>query len=48
MEANKIMKTILWGVSAVVGIVVAEGVYQESSKAIEQKEPEENVDDLPF
>lgn len=48
MEANKIVKSILWGVSTVVGIAVAEGVYQASSKAIERKEPEEDMDDLPF
>lgn len=28
MDSNKLLKNVIWGVSAVVGLIVAEGVYR--------------------
>ncbi len=37
MEANKIIKGIIWGVSTVIGLVVAEGIYRSSVSAIDRR-----------
>lgn len=35
---NKLVKNILWGVSALIGFVVAEGVYKASMYTINKRE----------
>lgn len=37
METNKIIKGIIWGVSTVIGLAVAEGIYRSSVNAIDRK-----------
>ena len=37
METNKIVKGIIWGVSTVIGLAVAEGIYRSSVNAIDRK-----------
>lgn len=37
METNKIIKGIIWGVSTVIGLAVAEGIYRSSVSAIDRK-----------
>lgn len=44
---EKIIKNIMWGVSAIVGIVIAEKIYDAGIKAIE-KEDKESVIEIPF
>lgn len=35
---NKIMKNIAWGVSALIGFIIAERIYDKSIKAIDKHE----------
>lgn len=35
---NKIVNGIIWGVSAIIGLVVAEGIYRTSVGAINRKQ----------
>ena len=37
METNKIIKGIIWGVSTVIGLAVAEGIYRSSVSTIDRK-----------
>lgn len=37
MENNKIIKGIVWGVSTIIGLAVAEGIYRSSVNAIDRK-----------
>ena len=37
METNKIIKGIVWGVSTIIGLAVAEGIYRSSVNAIDRK-----------
>lgn len=37
METNKIIKGIVWGVSTIIGLAVAEGIYRSSINAIDRK-----------
>lgn len=37
METNKLIKGIIWGVSTVIGLAVAEGIYRSSVNAIDRK-----------
>lgn len=37
METNKIIKSIVWGVSTVIGLAIAEGIYRSSVNAIDRK-----------
>ena len=38
MDANKVMKNVLWGVSAFIGFVVAENIYRSGMRTIEKRE----------
>lgn len=38
MDVNKLIKNTMWGVSAVVGIIVAEGVYRAATSAMDKRE----------
>lgn len=38
METNKLIKGILWGVSTVIGLAVAEGIYRTSVNQINKRE----------
>ncbi len=38
MDTNKIIKNVLWGVSALIGFVVAEGVYRAGIGAVNKRE----------
>lgn len=38
METNKIFKNVLWGVSALIGFVVAEGIYRTGISTINKRE----------
>lgn len=38
METNKIIKGIIWGVSTVVGLAIAEGIYRSSVNALDRRE----------
>lgn len=38
MNTNKIIKNVLWGVSALVGFIVAEGVYKAGLNSIDKHE----------
>lgn len=37
METNKLIKGIVWGVSTIIGLAVAEGIYRSSVNAIDRK-----------
>lgn len=37
MESNKLIKSVIWGISTVVGLAIAEGIYRSSVNAIERK-----------
>ena len=38
METNKLIKGIIWGVSTVIGLAVAEGIYRTSVNQINKRE----------
>lgn len=38
MNKDKIIKNVLWGVSALIGLVVAEGVYRTGMSTINKRE----------
>lgn len=38
MDTNKLLKNVIWGISAVVGLVVAEGVYRAGIGAVNKRE----------
>lgn len=38
MDTNKLIKGILWGVSTVIGLAVAEGIYRTSVNQINKRE----------
>ena len=38
MDANKLIKNAMWGISAIVGIMVAEGVYRAAVGAIDKRD----------
>lgn len=38
MDSNKLLKNVIWGVSAVIGIIVAEGVYRAGIGAVNKRE----------
>ena len=37
METNKLIKGIVWGVSTIIGLAVAEVIYRSSVNAIDRK-----------
>lgn len=38
MDTNKLIKGIIWGVSTVIGLAVAEGIYRTSVNQINKRE----------
>lgn len=38
MDINKIKKGVIWGISTVIGLAVAEGIYRTSINTIESRE----------
>lgn len=38
MDINRIVKSVIWGVSTVVGLAIAEGIYRSSINVIDRKE----------
>lgn len=38
MDINRIIKGVIWGVSTVVGLAVAEGIYRSSVNVIDRRE----------
>lgn len=38
MNIDKLKKGIIWGVSTVIGLAIAEGIYRASSNAIDRRE----------
>lgn len=38
MNIDKLKKSIIWGVSTVIGLAIAEGIYRASSSAIDRRE----------
>lgn len=38
MKRTRLLDGVLWGVSALIGLVVAEGVYKASKNTIEKRE----------
>lgn len=38
MDINKIIKGVIWGVSTVVGLAIAEGIYRSSVNALDRRE----------
>lgn len=38
MDSNKLLKNIIWGVSAVIGLAVAEGIYRTGIGAVNKRE----------
>lgn len=38
MKRTRLLDGVLWGVSALIGLVVAEGVYKTSKNTIEKRE----------
>lgn len=38
MNKDKIIKNVLWGVSALIGLVVAEGIYRTGISTINKRE----------
>lgn len=38
MDINRIVKGVIWGVSTVVGLAVAEGIYRSSVNVIDRRE----------
>lgn len=38
MDVNRIVKGVIWGVSTVVGLAIAEGIYRSSVNALNRRE----------
>lgn len=38
MDINRVLKGVIWGVSTVVGLVVAEGIYRSSVNVLDRRE----------
>lgn len=38
MDSNKLLKNVIWGVSAVIGLAVAEGIYRAGISAVNKRE----------
>lgn len=38
MDINRVLKGVIWGVSTVVGLVVAEGIYRSSVNVLNRRE----------
>lgn len=38
MDINRIVKGVIWGVSTVVGLAIAEGIYRSSMNALDRRE----------
>ena len=38
MDINRIVKGVIWGVSTVVGLVVAEGIYRSGVNVLDRRE----------
>lgn len=38
MDINRIVKGVIWGVSTVIGLVVAEGIYRSSVNVLDRRE----------
>lgn len=38
MDINRIVKGVIWGVSTVVGLAIAEGIYRSSVNALDRRE----------
>ena len=38
MDTNKVMKSVVWGISTIIGLVVAEGVYRASTSKLNKRE----------
>lgn len=38
MDINRVLKGVIWGVSTVIGLAVAEGIYRSSVNVIDRKE----------
>lgn len=38
MDMNKVMKNVLWGISALAGLIVAEGIYRTGVNTINKRE----------
>lgn len=38
MDINRIVKGVIWGVSTVVGLAIAEGIYRSSINALDRRE----------
>lgn len=38
MDINRVLKCVIWGVSTVVGLAIAEGIYRSSVNVIDRRE----------
>lgn len=38
MDINRVLKGVIWGVSTVVGLAIAEGIYRSSVNVIDRRE----------
>lgn len=38
MDINRIVKGVIWGVSTVVGLAIAEGIYRSSVNVLDRRE----------
>lgn len=38
MDINRIVKGAIWGISTVVGLAIAEGIYRSSVNALDRRE----------
>lgn len=38
MDINRIVKGVIWGVSTVVGLAIAEGIYRSSVNALDRRD----------
>lgn len=38
MDINRIVKGVIWGVSTVVGLTIAEGIYRSSVNVLDRRE----------
>lgn len=38
MDVNGLKKSVMWGISTVIGLAVAEGIYRASTRTVDKKE----------
>lgn len=38
MDINRVLKGVIWGVSTVVGLAIAEGIYRSSVNVIDRRD----------